>query len=106
MRTFFVAVPALLFAGMAAAQGVARPDPRDPKVKSPPVEFRSAFEGYRPYAEQELREWRKSNDEVGAAGGHAGDRPGQSPGSQASKPQPGAPETSGAPAEKGHGGHK
>ena len=88
MRTIYVVVPALVFAGLAVAQGERRSDPRDPKAKAPPVEFRSAFEGYRPYAEPDLRDWRKSNEEVGAAGGQA-------------KPQPGKPETSG-----GHGGHK
>lgn len=98
MRIFFVAAPALLFAGLAVAQG-GRPDPLDQRVKVPPVEFRSAFEGYRPYAEPELRDWRKSNEEVGAAGGHAGQRPGQNPGRPAAKPQPGE-------APQGHGGHK
>ena len=101
MRTIYVAVPALLFAGLAVAQGAKPSDPRDPKAKVPPVEFRSAFEGFRPFADQELRDWRRSNEEVGAAGGHAGHRPGQGPGSETSKPQPGKPETSG-----GHGGHK
>ncbi len=101
MRTVYGVVPALLFAGMAIAQGEGRSDPRQPKAKVPPVEFRSAFEGYRPYADRELRDWRKSNEEVGAAGGHAGERPGQGPGSETSKPQPGKPESSG-----GHGGHK
>jgi hypothetical protein len=101
MRTIYVVVPALLFAGMAIAQGEGRPDPRHPQAEVPPVEFRSALEGYRPYADQDLRDWRKSNDEVGAAGGHAGQRPGQGPGSESSKPQPGKPESSG-----GHGAHK
>jgi hypothetical protein len=101
MRTIYGVVPALLFAGVAIAQGEGRSDPRHSKATVPPVEFRSAFEGYRPYAEQELRDWRKSNEEVGAAGGHAGQRRGQGPGSETSKPQPGKPETSG-----GHGGHK
>jgi hypothetical protein len=103
MRAIFVAVPALLFAGLAVAQGDGRPDPRDPAAKVPRVEFRSAFEGYRPHAEQELRDWRKSNDEVGAAGGHGGHRPGQGPGKQTSKPQAGKPESSGG---QGHEGHK
>jgi hypothetical protein len=96
MRTIFVAVPALLFAGMAVAQGNGRPDPRDHGAKVPPVEFRSAFEGYRPYAEADLRDWRKSNDEVGAARGHA------------SKPPPAQPAGKGekAPAHQGQGGHK
>ena len=103
MRTIFVAVPALLFAGVAVAQDNGRPDPRDPGAKVPPVEFRSAFEGYRPYAEQDLRDWRKSNDEVGAAGGHGGHRPAQ-PGKPASKPQAG--KSGEGPAHQGHGGHK
>lgn len=100
MRIIFVAVPALLLAGVAVAQGDGRPDPRDPRFKVPPAEFRSAFEGYRPYAEPEMRNWRKSNEEVGAAGGHGGNRPGQGPGKDTSKPQPGNP------APQGHGGHK
>ena len=100
MRIFLVVVPALLCAGVAAAQEAARPDPRNPRAKAPPVEYRSAFEGYRPYAESELRDWRKSNEEVGSAGGHAGHKPGQGPGAHTSKPQPGKPATS------GHEGHK
>jgi hypothetical protein len=112
MRRVFIVLPAITFAGLVAAQSSGFPDPRDSAVKVPPVEFRSAFESYRPYAEQELADWRKANDEVGAAGGHMGHRPGQAPGTQTSKPQPGRPESSAAPAAKGsapaagHGGHK
>lgn len=91
MRILFVLAPALLFTGTAGAQGDGRSDPRDPLAKAPPVEYRSAFEGYRPYTEPELRDWRKSNEEVGAAGGHAGHRPTQGEGAQSSKPQPGKP---------------
>jgi len=100
MRLIFVVIPALLYAGTALAQGGGRPSPLDPKAKAPAVEFRSALEGYRTFAEQDLRDWRKANEEVGAAGGHAGHKPGQGAGQQTSKPQPGKPETS------GHGGHK
>jgi hypothetical protein len=96
MRIIFVVAPALLYAGIVVAQSGARPDPMDPRAKVPPVEFRSALDGYRPYADSELRDWRKSNEEVGAAGGHAGQRPGK----QTSKPQPGNP------APQGHGEHK
>jgi hypothetical protein len=96
MRTLFIAVPALLLAGGAVADD--RPDPLDPKAKAPAVEFRSALEGYRPFADPEQRDWRKSNDEVGAAGGHAGHKPA----TQSPKPQLGKPEASGP-----HGGrHK
>jgi hypothetical protein len=96
MRILFVAVPALLFVGIAAAQGDGRRDPRDAQAKVPPVEFQSAFEGYRPYVETQLRDWRRSNEEVGAAGGHAGQRPGQGEAPQTPKPQP----------QKPHGDHK
>jgi len=114
MRTFFVAVPALLLAGAASAQSAGRASAADPQIRVPQVEYRSAFEGYRSFTEEDLRDWRKSNDEVGAAGGHLGHRPGQGPGMQTSKPQLGKPESSGGPAEKrhvappqqGHGGHK
>jgi hypothetical protein len=87
-------VPALIVAGALAAQTAERRDPNDPKAKVPPIEYRSAFEGYRPFTDQEAADWRKANEEVGKAGGHAGHRPGQGPGQPTSKPQP------------GHGEHK
>src|SRR5688572_5397316 len=96
MRTIYAVVPALLFAGMAIAQGEGRSDPRHPNAKVPPVEFRSAFEGYRPYADQELRDWRKSNEEVGATGGHAGQRPDQLSGREALTPLLGKAKSSAA----------
>ena len=85
MRIIVIALPALLYAGTAIAQG----DPRDPRAKAPPVEFRSAFEGYKPFADQELRDWRKSNEEIGVAGGHTDHGSGQASGKPTSKPQPG-----------------
>jgi len=100
MRAIFVFLPALLVAGAAAAQRDGRADPRDPATKVAPTEYRSAFDGYRPYAEQEPRDWRGANDEVREAGGHAGHKPGQGAGPQTLKPQPGMPES------KAHGGHK
>ena len=69
-RTVLFALAAL-HAGVAVAQ-VARQDPNDPKVKVPPAEYRAVFDDYRPFAEQEPGDWRKANEEVGAAGGHAG----------------------------------
>ena len=65
-------VLAVAAAGAAVAADQRRPDPRDPKAKAPPVEYRSAFEGYRPAAEIELAPWRAVNDEARRAGGHAG----------------------------------
>jgi hypothetical protein len=89
MQRLFVAIPALLFAACAAAQGDGRANPLDAGAKTPPVEYRSAFEGYKPFAEQELTDWRKSNAEVDAAS------------RKASKPAPGKPAT-----KQGHGAHK
>lgn len=100
MRLIMLALPALLLAGAGAAQESARPDPREARAKVPPVEFRSALEGYRPYADAQPRDWRSANEEVGAGGGHAGHVRGQGPGRPAAKPQPGSPERSG-----GHEGH-
>jgi len=114
MPIAFLVLPALLLAGAASAQSGGRTNPADPRAIVPPVEYRSAFEGYRPFVEEDLRDWRKSNEEVGAAGGHAGHRPGQSPGHHAPKAQGSKPESSGGTAQKrgdahpdqGHGGHK
>jgi hypothetical protein len=103
MRTVLFAVPACLLAGVAAAQSAGRPDPLDSPAKAPPVEYRSAFEGYRPFADTELRDWRKANQEVGEAGGHAGHKPGQGAGERTSKPQPGSQDASG---HQKHGAHK
>jgi hypothetical protein len=62
-----VAVPGLLLAGAALARD-GRPSPLDPGAKAPTGEFRSAFEGYRPFADRKLADWRKANEQVGAAG--------------------------------------
>ena len=103
-RTAFFALA--VAASAATAQDAARPDPRDPAAKVPPAAYGSAFEGYRPFADQALGDWRKANEEVGAAGGHAGMRPGQGAGQASSKPQPGKPQSQGGAAEKHHGMHK
>lgn len=88
MGKFVLFLPALVIAGAAAAQGADRPSPKDPKAKVPAVEYRSAFEGYRRFADQDLGDWRKANEEVGAAGGHAGHRPGHGAGDKTSKRRP------------------
>ena len=83
-----------LFIGLAACAGdrvAAPPNAREPQAAVQPVEYRSAFADYKPFADQELADWRKANDEVGAAGGHAAHKPGQGPGQQTSKPEPGKP---------------
>lgn len=108
MKTLVVVLP-LLIAGSAAAQTAAPgnpPSPLDARAKVPAPEFRSAFEGYKAYVEQEPADWRRANDEVGRVGGHAGLQKSEPP-----KPAPAKAESSGSAAEKGRGaamhhGHK
>lgn len=51
--------PLAALAAIVLAAGAAAQTPSD----------RSAFEGYRAFAEQELRPWKEANDEVGRIGG-------------------------------------
>ena len=67
-----VSVLLAFFAGAAAAQQNARPDPADPSARSSRPVYESAFSGYRPWAEPKLARWREVNDEVGRIGGHVG----------------------------------
>lgn len=71
IRTIAV-LPALcaLAAGAASAQ-TQTPIP-DAGASTAPIDYRSAFTGYRPYREKPLADWRGSNDQVGALNGHAG----------------------------------
>lgn len=80
IRRICIALAALA-ASTAGAEEKPRPDPADAKVKVPAPEYRSAFEGYRPHAEQKVAPWRDSNDAVKPkpaakppAGGHGGRR--------------------------------
>lgn len=99
---------AALAAGSAAAQTqpdpatAGAPAPSRAEAPAPALVYRSTFADYRTFAEEEQApgDWRKANEEVRAAGGPAGHRPGQGKGEPGSKPQPQKPEASG-----GHGGH-
>ena len=71
MRIACWVVPAMLLAGCAGSKEPPA-GPGNPEVKRPPVEYRSAFDSYQKFAEQEPLDWRKANEEVGAAGGHRG----------------------------------
>jgi hypothetical protein len=62
----------MLIAGVAFAEPKRPPDPREPRAKAAAVEYRSAFAGYRAYADPQQRDWRKSNQEVGNAAGQGG----------------------------------
>lgn len=72
MRQVMLALLALFAGGAAFAQGEGKNDPRAPDAKVPPAIYRSVFEDYRPYREQELAPWREVNEEVARAGGHVG----------------------------------
>lgn len=78
LRTTCFALAAC-FAGSAAAQNPARPDPADPKASAPVRPYVSAFEGYRPYDDPEIARWRAVNEEMGRLKGHAGHIPAGAP---------------------------
>jgi hypothetical protein len=97
MQKSVVFALAAMVAGAAAAQGDARRDPASPQAKVPPVTYRSAFEGYRPLADEKMAPWRQSNEAVKSNGGHAGHAPDASaPSKPAARP----------PAGGAHGDHK
>jgi hypothetical protein len=72
MRIIVVLFAAVVVAGCAAREAESLANPRNAQAKVPPVTYRSAFEGYRAFADKELADWRSANEEVGAAGGHKG----------------------------------
>ena len=90
MRIILGVVPFIGLAACAGDRAVAPPNAREAQAALPLVEYRSVFADYKPFADQELADWRKANDEVGAAG-HAAHKPGQGPGQQTFKPAPGKP---------------
>lgn len=95
-RSIFVLMTALA-ASAAAEEGTRRMDPTDPRAKVPPLEYRSAFAGYQPFADEKIAPWRDSNDALEASGGHAGHASQSAP-----EPRP-APKPGGA---SGHGAHR
>jgi hypothetical protein len=65
-RTIFIGLPALAASLHAAAQA-----PQPAPAASAPVApaYRSAFENYRPFAAEEVQDWRRSNDAARDIGG-------------------------------------
>ena len=65
-RTLFIGLPALAASLHAAAQA---PQPA-PSASAPVARaYRSAFENYRPFAAEEVQDWRRSNDTARDIGG-------------------------------------
>ena len=48
---------------------MSRKDPADAAVRVPPVVHQSSFAAYQAFSEQEVKDWRESNDNVGRIGG-------------------------------------
>ena len=99
-RTMLFALSALA-GGVAFAEGESqRKDPAKPEVPVPPVTYRSAFEDYRPYREEEVLSWRAVNEEVARVGGHIGVlKAGQ-------EPKPESQNTDARAHGHGQGGHR
>jgi len=102
----FLALAVLAASAASAQTRTAHRDPTDPQARVPAVEYRSAFENYQPYLDSPIANWRKSNEEVRAIGGHAGHlaKPGGT-GGPAGKPDAEARTPAEAPKSGGHGGH-
>jgi hypothetical protein len=105
MKSLLLLALAVFAASAAFAQTpAAGRDPIDPQARAPAVEYRSAFESYQPYRDSPVANWRESNEEVRAIGGHAGHsaKPGGTS-SPAAKPEATTPAKK--PKSGGHGGH-
>jgi len=89
IRAFAALAVALALAAPAGAQS--RPRPDDPAVKTPAPAHASAYEGYRPFREEDVAPWREVNDEVGRLGGHGGHVAKDAAVSPAAQPQTSAP---------------
>lgn len=74
MRQIFGLLPALALVACASKPPEARPDAEQKQVGVVRAGYQSAFDGYRAFAEQDLADWRRANEQVGSAGGHAGQR--------------------------------
>ena len=88
-----LAVSALALALVAPAGAQSRPRPDDPAVKAPPLAQPSAYEGYRPFREEEMVPWVEVNDEVRRLGGHMGHMKDETSPAAARSPAPAAGET-------------
>lgn len=86
-----------LLAGLAGAQTAQPPMPPASAVPA----YRSAMEGYRPFADEKPAPWKESNDNVGRIGGwrvYAKEAQGGASGVAPARPA--------ASAAEPHGGHK
>lgn len=71
MNLRFISKPLALLVALASWPGAQAQSPAQasPAPASSPVEFRSSFEGYQPYTEEKIINWKEANDRVGRIGG-------------------------------------
>ena len=62
-------VPIFSLSGIAAAQLPAAVSPASRAAPASPLPYRSAFEGYKPYTDDKLLNWKEVNDTTGRIGG-------------------------------------
>jgi hypothetical protein len=108
--------PAMLVAQPALPSTAATAAPRQAASPAAPSDvpgYRSAFEGYQPYRDDKMLDWKSANDDVGGFGGwrayaKEAQQPLQSPQSPQSRPQqtpegktPPASPPSAGPAQEG-----
>jgi len=64
------ALPALPFyVGVAHAQTSTAPAPSTSPSSMAPAPYRSAMEGYKPYTDEKIIDWKQANDNTGRIGG-------------------------------------
>lgn len=78
IRIFFNLSAGLVLSSFAISQVYAQPAYPPTGQSAPsataasgasPLDFRSAFEGYKPYTEEKILDWKLANDNVGKIGG-------------------------------------
>ena len=62
-------VPIFFLSGIVAAQTAAPASATPDVANAAPLPYRSAFEGYKPYTDDKLLDWREVNDTTGHIGG-------------------------------------
>jgi hypothetical protein len=98
MKALIVIAACAALAPLAAAQRQPQPNPADPAVRVPSMNYESAFAGYISYRQQDVAPWRDVNDEVARTGGHTGIFGGaRDSGHAPAKPAAKSPATSPAP---------
>jgi hypothetical protein len=63
------AIAALMALATSALAFAAPPDPLDARAATKPLQHRSAFDGYRRFADEQPMNWRDANDTVKRIGG-------------------------------------